>query len=562
ASSRSQESPYWGGMGRSAEWDGQRQGFRNFRLAGYAIGTIPFMLTGLLLVYLVQRKKPELLSLYDRRIAWLSIAIAVVGLMLSWGKHFPLYRVFYALPFMDTIRNPDKWLGPFTLGVALSVALGVDLLARLQLSVEHAYRRKQAIWAAALCAVIPLMGIISLTGLTLSKGAFVHTLESQGFEGLTEVAWRNAKSADVQVIVVSLLAIGIMLIPVLLKRTHSRVLSVSAIALLMPLMTIDLTKAIPPFVIEHDYKHILRKNPMTEFFDAHVDQGRIKILPPDMPLLNNWRLTYLAAGGYDLFDPVSVSRMPSDYQALFAALQSNPSRLWELGAIRYLVCPLNILPQLQNLYPNRNTFVPRVAFGVTPSGNAYLPDTSVPPNQRALAIVENTAALPMAHLVANWSSVPEGSEGLDLALERLAAPAFDLHTEAIVHGDAPSLAHRDAHPECRAETHSERATRTTVKVSCTEDMLLVRAVKYDPDWQVTVDGKRAELRRVNYMLQGVFVPANAKDVVFSYTPPIGALYVAILSRALLLALLVLLVAGAIIARRKTSSVATSPESAS
>ena len=48
--------------------------------------------------------------------------------------------------------------------------------------------------------------------------------------------------------------------------------------------------------------------------------------------------------------------------------------------------------------------------------------------------------------------------------------------------------------------------------------VVVLADSYDPDWQVTVDGRPARLLRANAMFRGVVVPAGAHRVVFSYRP--------------------------------------------
>jgi uncharacterized membrane protein YfhO len=67
--------------------------------------------------------------------------------------------------------------------------------------------------------------------------------------------------------------------------------------------------------------------------------------------------------------------------------------------------------------------------------------------------------------------------------------------------------------------------------------------KYDPNWQVTVDGKPAELLRCNYIMRGVQVPAGAHTVEFQFNLSHRPLYItlaAIATGVILLGLLIFL----------------------
>ena len=51
---------------------------------------------------------------------------AVITLMLAFGKFFPLYALFYKLPFVNSIRNPNKFLQVFQLTLGILAAYGLD----------------------------------------------------------------------------------------------------------------------------------------------------------------------------------------------------------------------------------------------------------------------------------------------------------------------------------------------------------------------------------------------------------------------------------------------------
>jgi uncharacterized membrane protein YfhO len=56
--------------------------------------------------------------------------------------------------------------------------------------------------------------------------------------------------------------------------------------------------------------------------------------------------------------------------------------------------------------------------------------------------------------------------------------------------------------------------------------------KYDPGWQVWVDGKPAELLRCNFLMRGVQLPAGAHTVEFLFKPDVRTLYVSLAAIAL------------------------------
>jgi uncharacterized membrane protein YfhO len=79
--------------------------------------------------------------------------------------------------------------------------------------------------------------------------------------------------------------------------------------------------------------------------------------------------------------------------------------------------------------------------------------------------------------------------------------------------------------------------------------LLVTVEQYDPDWTATVDGKEAEIHRVNYLMRGVALPAGVHRVRYVYEPRAlqAGIRISILSGAITL---VLGAAGFFLARRR------------
>jgi len=51
--------------------------------------------------------------------------------------------------------------------------------------------------------------------------------------------------------------------------------------------------------------------------------------------------------------------------------------------------------------------------------------------------------------------------------------------------------------------------------------------RFDPDWNVRVDGQRAKLLRCNYIMRGVYLTPGVHRVEFRFQPPFRTLYVSL-----------------------------------
>jgi uncharacterized membrane protein YfhO len=74
--------------------------------------------------------------------------------------------------------------------------------------------------------------------------------------------------------------------------------------------------------------------------------------------------------------------------------------------------------------------------------------------------------------------------------------------------------------------------------------------KFDPHWEVTVDGKPVELLRCNFIMRGVFLQPGPHTVEFKFVLPNGPLYVSLLAIVVGILLSVCLI---VWQRRATSS---------
>ncbi|HKQ19003.1 MAG TPA: YfhO family protein, partial [Candidatus Eisenbacteria bacterium] len=130
-------------------------------------------------------------------------------------------------------------------------------------------------------------------------------------------------------------------------------------------------------------------------------------------------------------------------------------------------------------------------------------------------VYEILGALPRAFVVHKIRRTLNDSSAL--AILRTEG-AFDPRTEAIWIGeDRPPPVSEPVEPD---SVRTLRYDFNTVEymVRTAAPGLLLTVEQYDPDWTVTIDGTKAEIHRVNYLMRGVALPAGVHRVKFVYEP--------------------------------------------
>ena len=163
--------------------------------------------------------------------------------------------------------------------------------------------------------------------------------------------------------------------------------------------------------------------------------------------------------------------------------------------------------------------------GRVPSVHAFAEDPAAPQGVRLihagdLSIYQRTGPVaPHAFLAGQV----RGGLGEPETFRELSRPPTDPTAVALVEGPAPAgLAAAPAAgspPPGRAQVSADHGEQLDVDVDAARPALLVVTDAWHPGWSATVDGRPAELRRVDGTFRGVAVPAGRHRVVMRFRPP-------------------------------------------
>ena len=145
------EYPYWGKVGQDANWQKTKQGFKNFHITTHYLGLALVLLALLGLIYSREKLK------------WFFSIFALITLLLSFGRFFPLYSIFYELPFMEQFRNPNKFYHLFYFSISMLAIYGAKSIFEKKSLLKNEKQFQKTIkitWGGVGVIVLALLAVI------------------------------------------------------------------------------------------------------------------------------------------------------------------------------------------------------------------------------------------------------------------------------------------------------------------------------------------------------------------------------------------------------------------
>ena len=424
----------------------------------------------------------------QRKIKYVFLAGALGALFLSWGKNFPMLTDF----FIDYFPLYNKFRAVSSIQVILEMC--VPVLAILGL---HAFFKSSSEFQKSSLTKASLFTLGFLLILWIGKSFFnfegsVDAYLTQSFteaydanfahEILHALKKDRAAMYSSDLMRTSLLIVLAMLLlwGFFLKKINQQI-AVVAIGLLMVL---DLVLVAQNYVNEESF---VSKRVMDQPFEAtKIDKEILadkdlhyRVFEPQAGM-SSARTSYFhkSIGGYSAVKPQRVQQL-YDYQ-----IAKGNNEILDMLNVKYIIQS----NQGQDLY-SLNTFA---------NGNAWF--------------VSNVVVHPSA------DAVMKGLKEFDSD-----------HTALINEQDHPEIASKlksmtfspiDSTQTIRLTKYLPNRLEYQIQNNKEGGVAVFSELYYQNGWKATIDGNEAEIFNVNYVLRGLIVPKNAKNIVFSFEPEV------------------------------------------
>jgi hypothetical protein len=452
------------------------------------------------------------------------ITLAAGSLLISFGKHFaPLYGLLYDhLPFFNKFRVPVMILILVQFATACLAAIGLDRALRpppAPRKGDPADGGARVWWRATGVAVAGAIGSVmllqalrpSLEAAAVASRASMNAVAAA--RALDMAALDAIKSGF-------LLALGFAAVALFRQGRLGRLAAAAALLLLTAgdLWSLDRRIMDPQIGSPREYEEHFTETPEVTYLRNDSTQFRV------LPL--QWNDSRLAAYGVASLLGYHPAK-PALYQAFMDTVGIND---------------LGVLQLLNTKYVLTDGYYPPEVAGL------------VLRHDGPVKVYEVEGVLPRAFVVHDLVPVQQPS----MALAILRARGFDPSVEAIWSSEGPVPSLREPFVADSVRNIAYDFNDIAYRVSTAAPGLLVTVEQWDPDWQVTVDGKAATLERVNYFMRGVLLEPGVHDVRYRYRP--RALEAGIrISTAALVVTLIVAVVGIVVDRRRRRGTPPPPE---
>lgn len=547
---------YWGSVGETPNREITGAGIFRFSGSGEYAGWLVLVMAAFALAHAATRS--DRLTVVERRAVWFFTGLALVSLLLAFGRYAPFYKLVYALPYFHTIRNPIKFMQPFHICIWFLAVFGLQAFWRGCLAGREASVTETSSWKEWWSRASTWeRRWIGGSGVSVGLGLFLclvkasgqtqlrRYLEAHGFnaEQAAEIVRFSLGEALTAVV---LLALLLAVMGWLMSGRLRGAKAPLAACLIGLVATVDFLHANGPWVVYLDSQDKYAHNDLIQHLEKDAHTQRVSVLPfaisQEMSVLQqiygvDWMQHQFQYYNIQSLDRIQEPRVASENAAYRRALpMNNPAtllRLWQLTNTRLLFGVAGPVVQAlnQQLGGGRPIFAEALTFSLAKTQDMESPsvDTSAP---GPFALLEYKAALPRASLYTQWQVMPSD----EATLQTLPSAQWD-PSQVVLLAPGSEVPPATGGPGGSVEFTSYAPKASTLQVHAESPSVLLVNDKHDPDWKVEIDGKPASLLRCNYLMRGVHLPAGDHEVRFTYSISNTALKISLAVIALALCLL-------------------------
>lgn len=564
-------SSYWGSVGQTAGWEIHKQGLARHSGSGEYAGMLVLCLASFAFFQSLRSASP--FNQKERRTIWFWFVLALISALLALGKHGPLYKWVYALPYFSMIRNPIKFMHLFHLALIILFGYGAQLLLKhywekgidRQTSIRKhltqwwaSARGFERRWTFGMGAVLVLL-ILCWLIYASSKKEMIQVMLEAAIPNSTIAETMHGFGAKELLWSVLFLAVNLILIIFILSGTVRQSSGRKLASIMLILLIVDLSRANRFWIVYYDYQKKYASNPIIEKlrhkpFEARITSTLNPFAPTSLAqgqqaaLLQfftaSWLqhpFPYFNIHSLDVVQMPRRKRMDERFGLHFAPQNAQEAykytRLWELTSTRYLIGMTNSAALLNRHFDHgRDRFQILSRFQFAPKSNetpAIKVDdwTAQIHPEGAFAIIEFKGALPKVKRFSNWTIQTNEAA----ALRRLSDLQFDPAKEIVVMSDLTNLSKNEilsnSSNSGQASIEEYHPKLIRIKSSGSEGIVLLND-RYHPNWAVYVNDERQTTLRCNYLMRGVAVPAGEQRIEFRYEAPLAGLAISSTSMGL------------------------------
>ncbi len=563
---------YRGGVGQQPGYEQHRQGFPRHSGAGEYAGLLAVLIGVFGVANGFRRKGEGPFDDGEKKMIRFWSVLAVVSVLLAWGRHAPFYEFVYALPYFSSIRNPMTFMHPFHTILGILMAFGMLALIRLYMgnaaasttdaiSKLQGWRKKanpfERRWTYGLGIALGA-GILGLLMFSASSASVINPIAQELQAGRTDPETMTQANAMATatfnfarsefVLALLIFAVSAAALVLIQARVFAGDRAKWAWIFLGTLLVLDLSRANAPWIKHWNYEEKYRSNALFDFlrqkpWEARVQMPGLRVNEQYSTLQQIYQIEWLQHHflyyNIQSLDIAQDPRPPADKSEFYSVLGGNMPRVWELTSTRYILglAPQDFVNVLNNQFDagrgRIRVHTPFVLGQTGPGAPITLQTNATGP----FALLEFSGALPRAKLYSKWEVIPETTN----ALARLAAKDFD-PAASVVLASKPSVEAAPAGGEAgtvQIESYSPR--RITLSADAKTPAVLLLNDHFDPNWKATLDGQPAEILKANHLMRGLALTPGAHKIEFALRPNNTPLYVTMGAQVLGLLLLGILV---------------------
>jgi hypothetical protein len=496
--------PYWGRLGRPSDEVFQKgRMMPNYRQHTVYLGVVSVLFAIFVVVAWIagrrRRSHADTSAIPDSRFPTFDysdvpfwVAVWVICLLLAMGRYTPFYRLFFAIPYMDYIRAPVKFMHLLEIATALLAGFGLDRFIRS----EHTGERRRLVWLSGGMAGLLLIGMLAMM---IAKPWAIRHISELGLgpvaRGLGDYAVHNLIRSVV-------FAMAVAASVWLVSRRAGRPVTWAACAILI-LAVVDQSVVARRYVRVLDMEPFYHPNGVVRAIQKMKDGPYVGIVnyATVNAFTEDWFSAALAVGGIQNRAP-APGEQDTPQGKLFVALQRDPIRLWQVFRVNFIVATRRMCePFLRS-----GALLPVFDFELGPGVVRQ-----VQPHEKSILLARLPNAQSVPRLLTHWTGgIP--------ADEQVAALAGGTNTVT----DAPSTPAANAGPT-EAGTLRVAAVRgvggslsTRIQVSAKAGSLLVFAERLADGQEVLLDGQRVTRHVVDAIWPAALIPPGEHTVVLRH----------------------------------------------